>query len=121
MGGQFLPATAFNLEPLWRNFFENPGLVQFIHRITAYVLFVFGIVVWLRGRRSVHVVTRSAFNAVFAVLALQVLLGIVTVLYGAPVHIAIFHQLLAVLLWVLILRARFLSGYPIITSIKGSI
>ena len=121
MGGQFLPATAFNLEPLWRNFFENPGLVQFIHRIAAYVLFAFGLVVWLRGRRSVHLVTRRAFNAVFAALCLQVVLGVVTVLYGAPVQIAIFHQLLAVVLWVLILRARFLSGYPVVTSIKGSI
>lgn len=119
MQGQFFPPDAFNITPGWRNFFENPGLVQFIHRMTGYLLFVFGIVVWLRGRKSAHPNTRFAFNAVMAVLALQVIVGITTVLYAAPVHIALVHQALAVVLWVLILRARFLSAYPIATSLRG--
>ncbi|WP_375227693.1 heme A synthase [Roseobacter sp. S98] len=120
MGGQFFPASAMVLEPVWRNFFESPGLVQFIHRITGYVLLVFAVVVWLRGRRSAHPNTRFAFNAVMSAMSLQIVLGIVTVLYAAPAHIAIFHQLLAVVVWVLILRARFLSGYPVVTSLRGS-
>ncbi|WP_299498713.1 heme A synthase [uncultured Roseobacter sp.] len=119
MGGQILPASAFNLEPLWRNFFESPGLVQFIHRVTGYLLAAFAVVVWLRGRKSSHANTRFAFNAVLAAMALQIVIGIATVLYGAPVHIALVHQLMAVILWVLILRARFLSGYPIATSLRG--
>lgn len=120
MGGQVFPPLAFQLEPAWRNFFENPGLVQFIHRIVGYLLAAFAVVVWLRGRRSSHPTTRLAFNAVICAMGLQIVLGIVTVLYGAPAHIAIFHQLLAVVLWVLILRARFLSGYPIATSLRGT-
>ncbi|MDU9006807.1 heme A synthase [Sedimentitalea todarodis] len=119
MDGQFIPMDPFEIKPMWRNFFENPGLVQFIHRITGYLLFVFAIVVWLRGRRSAHSATRFAFNAVFASLSLQVVVGIVTVLYGAPWQIAILHQLAAVLVWTLILRARFLSAYPIATSVRG--
>ncbi|MFC6584100.1 COX15/CtaA family protein [Sulfitobacter aestuariivivens] len=105
---------------MWRNFFENPGLVQFIHRIAGYLLAIFGVVVWLRGRKSAHAATRFAFNAVMAALALQIVVGITTVLYAAPVHIALVHQGLAVVLWVLIIRARFLAGYPVATSIKGS-
>ncbi len=120
MGGQIFPASAFVLEPWWRNLFESPGLVQFVHRVTGYVLFAFAVVVWLRGRKSAHLRTQFAFNAAFAALSLQILLGIVTVLYGAPVHIAIVHQVLAVILWVLVLRARFLSAYPITTSIRGN-
>ena len=118
MGGEWFPPNAFFAEPFWRNFFESPGLVQFIHRVTGYLLLAFGIVVWLRGRKSAHARTRFAFNAAFAVLVLQIVIGIMTVLYGAPWYIAIVHQLTAVLLWVLILRARFLSGYPIATSIR---
>ncbi len=118
MGGQLFPPNAFNLEPAWRNFFESPGLVQFVHRCVGYLLLAFGIGVWVVGRRSAHRRTRFAFNAVMSALALQVVVGIVTVIYGAPWYIAIVHQLLAVLLWVLILRARFLSGYPIATSIR---
>jgi cytochrome c oxidase assembly protein subunit 15 len=120
MGGNWFPASAFTFEPMWRNFFESPGLVQFMHRVTGYVLLLFTVVVWLRGRKSAHPRTRFAFNAVMSAMLLQVVLGIVTVLYGAPVYIAIVHQALAVIAWVLILRARFLSGYPIATSVRGA-
>jgi len=119
MQGQFFPPDAFNLSPGWRNFFENPGLVQFMHRMSGYLLFIFAVVVWLRGRKSAHLTTRFAFNAVMAAMSLQILLGISTVLYAAPVHIALLHQALAVVVWVLILRARFLSAYPIPTSVRG--
>jgi cytochrome c oxidase assembly protein subunit 15 len=119
MQGQFFPPDAFNIAPVWRNFFENPGLVQFMHRMAGYLLFAFAVVVWLRGRKSAHPKTRYAFNLMILAMVGQVVLGIVTVLNAAPVHIAIWHQVLAVILWVLILRARFLSGYPIPTSLRG--
>jgi heme a synthase len=125
MNGQFFPADAFyvtdaqgNVLPLWHAFFENPGLVQFMHRISGYLLFAFGVVAWLRGRKSSHRATRFAFNAVIAMLLVQVTLGIVTALTAAQLHPAITHQVGAVLLWVLILRARYLSQYPVAGSIR---
>ena len=120
MAGQFFPPNAFVLEPFWKNFIENPGLVQFIHRMTGYALFAFAVVVWLRGRKSAHPTTRFAFNAAFAAISLQVVLGITTVLYEAVLPVALMHQGLAVLCWVLILRARHLSLYPIATSLRGA-
>ena len=119
MAGSFLPPFPFELQPVWRNFFENAGLVQFMHRIAGYLLLVFGVVVWLRGRRSANSDTRFRVNAVFAVLLLQVVIGIVTVVYQAPWQIAILHQLGAVILWALILRARFAARYPVSQSIRG--
>lgn len=120
MGGQVFPTSAFILEPWWRNIFESPGLVQFVHRIVGYALLAFAAVVWLRGRKSTHPKTRTTFNIVFGILCAQIVLGIITVLYAAPVQIAIVHQLVAVFLWVMILRARFLSAYPVTTSIRGT-
>jgi len=120
MQGQFFPPDAFDITPVWRNFFENPGLVQFIHRMAGYLLAVFAVVVWLRGRHSAHAVTRMAFHLMVGAVALQIVLGVITVMNAAPVHIALMHQALAVVLWVLIIRARFLSGYPVATSIKGA-
>ncbi|WP_375570924.1 heme A synthase [Seohaeicola saemankumensis] len=120
MGGQVIPPNPFMLEPLWTNFFENPGLVQFIHRVSGYLLLIFGIVVWLRGRKSAHEATRQAFTLAFGALVAQIVLGIVTVMTGAIWEIAIAHQILAVILWVLILRARHLSAYPVVTSIRGA-
>lgn len=119
MAGGFLPPDLFALEPIWRNFFEDAGLVQFMHRMAGYLLFIFGVVVWLRARSSANAATRFAFNAVFAMLSLQVVIGIVTVIYMAPWHIAIIHQFGAVVLWVLILRARFLAQYPLTQSVRS--
>jgi cytochrome c oxidase assembly protein subunit 15 len=121
MNGQFFPADAFYVPGgggVWHAFFENPGLVQFMHRMMGYLVLAFGVVVWLRGRHSAHAATRGAFHAVMAMLLAQIALGIVTVLMSAHLHIAITHQIGAVILWVLILRARHLSMYPVAGSIR---
>ncbi|MBU9697047.1 COX15/CtaA family protein [Rhodobacteraceae bacterium HSP-20] len=125
MNGSFFPADAFYVPdgnggslPVWHAFFENPGLVQFMHRMSGYLLFVFGVVVWLRGRRSAHGATRAAFHAVLAMMVAQMALGIAAVLTAAHVHVAITHQVGAVILWVLIIRARHLAGYPVAGSIR---
>ena len=47
-----------------------------------------------------------------AMLVLQVVLGVLTVLHGAPLALAIVHQLGAVALFTLIVRARFAALYP---------
>ncbi len=121
MNGQFFPADAFYVPggALWQAFFENPGLVQFNHRMLGYLLIALGVAAWLRGRKSVHGATRAAFHAVMAMLLLQMSLGIYTALSAATVHVAITHQLGAVVLWVLIIRARHLSMYPIAGTIRG--
>lgn len=125
MNGQFFPADAFYVPdgqggslPVWHAFFENPGLVQFMHRMSGYLLFAFAIVVWLRGRQSAHAATRNAFHGVMAMMAGQMVLGIAAVLTAAHVHVAITHQIGAVILWVLIIRARHLSIYPRAGSIR---
>ena len=120
MGDGFFPPDPFSISPVWRNFFEDAGLVQFVHRMAAYLLFVYAIVVWSRARKSPHTATRFAFNAVLAMMFIQVVLGIFTALYSAPVHIAIVHQIGAVLLWVLIFRARYLARYPLKQIIAGA-
>ncbi len=118
MAGGFLPPDPLQLQPLWRNFFENDGLVQFMHRMSGYLLFVFGIVVFLRARRSPYRKTRGAYHAIVAMLVLQMLLGIATVIYSAPWPLALLHQLGAVALWVLILRGRHQNGYPKSQSLR---
>jgi cytochrome c oxidase assembly protein subunit 15 len=121
MNGSFFPADAFYLPEgggLWRAFFENPGLVQFNHRIVGYLLFAFGIGAYFAARKSPYLATRRAFLAVAVMLLAQVTLGIFTALTGAHVHVAITHQIGAVILWVLILRARHLAIYPVQGSIR---
>ena len=120
MNGVFFPPEALDMVPLWQNFFENPAMAQFVHRVAGYLLAVFALVVWLRGRKSAHGATRFAFNAVGLVVLGQIILGIVTVIYAAPWQLGIAHQATAVLLWVLIIRARHVSQYPRFDSLRGA-
>jgi heme a synthase len=112
MAGSIVPPDALELAPGWRNFTENAGLVQFNHRMVGYALFLLGAFAWLRSRRSALLHIRTAFDAMMIALAAQVAIGIATVLYAAPWQIAIVHQAAAVLLFVLILRARHAALYP---------
>lgn len=118
MAGGMLPPDPLGLSPVWRNFFENDGLVQFMHRLAGYLLLAFGLVVWWRSRRSPHRLTRTAFAWMAVMLFGQMVLGIVTVMSMAPLQLAILHQLGAVVLWALILRARFLARYPVQQSVR---
>ena len=120
MGGGFLPPDPLMLEPVWRNFLENPGLVQFIHRMTGYALFAYGIFVFIRSRRAANRTTAGAFTVAFIALCGQVALGIYTVMSAAQLHVALTHQLLAVATFVLILRARFHAAYPVPQSVRGT-
>ncbi|SMH56672.1 heme A synthase [Maritimibacter sp. HL-12] len=119
MAGQIIPPDPFDIEPLWRNFFENPGLVQFIHRVAGYLLIIFALVAFLRARRAASRAVRTGFTVAAGVLLAQMVLGIVTVLNGAQLHVAITHQAGAILAWVVVLVARFRAGYPPAQSVRG--
>lgn len=119
MGGGFLPPNALSLEPIWRNFLENPGLVQFIHRMSGYLLLAFSIMIFVKSRRAANRVTSGAFMVAFVALCGQIALGIYTVISAAQLHVALTHQVLAIAVFVLILRARFHAAYPVPQSVRG--
>lgn len=118
MAGGFTPPGMWAIEPWYRNLFENDGTVQFIHRMVGYVLFLFGMGVWFASRKSGNPHTRRAFDWVALMMLAQMVIGIVTVMNSAPVALALAHQLGAVVLIVLVVRARFVSIYPIPTSVR---
>jgi cytochrome c oxidase assembly protein subunit 15 len=94
IGGWFIPPahSLFVIAPAWRNFFENVLMIQFQHRMAAYALFVLAL--WHAvdaARLGRHPLARRAI-VLFALVALQTLLGIVTLLLGAPLWLALAHQ-----------------------------
>ncbi|MDO5613235.1 MAG: COX15/CtaA family protein [Paracoccus sp. (in: a-proteobacteria)] len=121
MGGEWIPAAIWDSALGWRNLFENPATVQFTHRIVGYLLAIMAVVVWLRARRSPHPVTRGAFGVMLVMVAVQIGLGILNVIHASPLGLALIHQIGAVALFVLILRARHHARYPFETSVRGTI
>ena len=118
MGGKFFPEGAFNAEPAWTNFFENVALTQFNHRILAYYTAIAVIFFWWLSRQSALNALRSWATTLAIFTALQVLVGIVTVLYAAPLNIAIVHQFGAIVLWVVALATVFNARYPRAQSLR---
>jgi cytochrome c oxidase assembly protein subunit 15 len=79
----------FLLEPWWRNFFENVLAVQFNHRMTAYLLWFAALAYALYQVR--HAASRQAWH-LFALITLQAVLGIFTLLYAVPLALGLAHQ-----------------------------
>ncbi|ORY40372.1 cytochrome oxidase assembly [Rhizoclosmatium globosum] len=93
--------------PLWRNMLENASAVQFNHRFLAMTTSTAVVGLWFASRRfTLPASSRLAVNALLGVTALQVSLGISTLLYLVPVPLAAAHQsgsllLLSTSLWLL--------------------
>lgn len=107
MGDSFIPHEVLNLDFSFSSFSE-PVFVQFSHRILAYILFiVITIFCFSSLRLKNNRFSTSIFYVVIALL-IQMLAGIVTVLYMVPIPIALLHQLGAVLLLSCLLWSCFL-------------
>ena len=106
MNGHLVPPEILMLEPWWKNFLYNMATVQFVHRAIGWLLIVW--VPWFCWRAlsgSLQPRQRRACQLLLAALALQVTLGIVTLVLAVPVPLAAAHQagavlLLGVSLWV---------------------
>jgi heme a synthase len=96
-GALIPPASAMFFEqPWWRNFFDNHLMVQFNHRIGAYILLIVAIWhAWNAWRIAPR--TRSARNAIHlaALITLQAGVGIMTLLIHVPLWAGLLHQSMA--------------------------
>ena len=93
MEGGFAPDTYGRLAPWWRNLFENAAAVQFDHRLLAEATFAAIAVLWLAAWRTrLAPGQRWALHALFAMAAVQVGLGIATLLLVVPLPLAALHQ-----------------------------
>lgn len=93
MGGSYMPETITAWEPFWRNFMENPAGVQFIHRCIAFVVAILVLFVWEHARTiQLKALQRKASNFMLLMVAIQFLLGVITILYAVPVIMGVLHQ-----------------------------
>ena len=88
-------ASLFFQKPWWRNVFENTLMVQFNHRMMAYVIFTVALIHLADASRAADRPGIVGAAALFLAVAVQAILGIVTLLYQAPLSLALAHQGLA--------------------------
>jgi cytochrome c oxidase assembly protein subunit 15 len=94
MGDELYPAAAPWLQPALRNFVDNPITVQFIHRWLAFGVLAFAILLATRVKRAGG---RRESLALHIIVGVQIVLGIVTLLSGVQLHVAVAHQATATL------------------------
>lgn len=93
MAGAWVPTGLTALSPAWRNGFDNAITVMFQHRVLGIGVLVFALgLAWACRALRVPRHARLGFDLIVAAVALQVTLGITTVVMHVPVAIAAAHQ-----------------------------
>ena len=91
MNGTFFPGDVNVNDYLSSQLFYNPSIIQFFHRITAYILLFFIIILnYLFIKNEMNIKYIAFFD--LAIL-LQVFLGVITLLSGVEIKYASLHQL----------------------------
>lgn len=100
MGDTLIPREFLTQSPWWKDLLENPVSVQFLHRLFAITTGFFCGGLWLYQRNLKLSPSLSlAFNGIAIGVLLQLSLGIMTLLFGVPLLLALFHQGMAFLLF----------------------
>jgi cytochrome c oxidase assembly protein subunit 15 len=93
MNGQLMPSEIFMIEPWYLNFFNNMATVQFNHRLLAWLLAFLVPWFWWRLRNAdAGPRARFAAHVLLGALAVQIALGIATLLLVVPIPLAAAHQ-----------------------------
>jgi len=107
MNGRLVPPEIFMIDPRYKNFWNNIATVQFDHRLIALVLALLVPMFWWRVTAAPDTLLRARLGAhlLLAMLAVQIALGIATLLLVVPLPLAAAHQAGAVLTFAAALNA----------------
>ena len=98
MGSSYFPDDNNFLYLFKFSAFSDPSLVQFMHRNLAYLILIFYFFMIIKIFKSK--ITELYFSIVILgiILSVQIILGILTLIYGAQIIIASMHQISSIFL-----------------------
>jgi cytochrome c oxidase assembly protein subunit 15 len=109
MGLSYFPDDSKFIEFLNLNFFDNPSIVQFIHRNLAYlivVIYIYIVFIVIKDRNEIF---KKPVLIIGFSLFLQIILGIFTILSGVKIIYASLHQINSILIILSTLYFLFLA------------
>lgn len=117
MNGEFIPQVLTNASNwTWLNltnydtFHFAPALIQFAHRMLAYILFALTGYIYFKYRSNTSKLSENWLNTTAFLIILQLALGILTVLNvktGIPLAYGVLHQLVGMLFFISLLFLQF--------------
>ena len=78
--------------------FSDPSLVQFFHRNLAYIIFIYYLILVYKIYKDNFTRYFMPIKFIGLVLFIQIVLGILTLLYGAQIYLASMHQISSIFL-----------------------
>lgn len=102
MYDNWIPPEAWRMDPLIINFFDNIAMVQFMHRFLGTLLLAAAGVMLYKtwfSSKPLHRSIRRWMNTTAALLAVQYLTGVFTLLWRVPIWLGVWHQAWAMLLF----------------------
>ncbi|KAK4573524.1 hypothetical protein RGQ29_031471 [Quercus rubra] len=120
MGDTWIPEDVLDMKPLIRNFFENTSTVQLDHRILATTTLIsIGTLWWSTRKLDIHPAVKSLIGSTIGMAALQVTLGISTLLSYVPVSLGTAHQAGALTLLTLMILLNHTVRRPSMSLLKS--
>ena len=111
MGSSYFPDDSEFIEFLDITFFDNPSLVQFMHRNLAYLIVIVYIYLSFFVFKGKNIKFRKPIIIIGISLFLQVVLGVLTILSGVKIVYASLHQINSILIILSTLYFIYISKY----------
>ena len=111
MGSSYFPDDSKFIEFLDITVFENPSIVQFIHRNLAYLIILVYIYILIFVFNGSNKIFRKPILIIGISLFLQVILGVLTILSGVKIFYASLHQINSILIILSTLYFLHISKY----------
>ncbi len=111
MGSSYFPDDSKIIEFLNITVFDNPSIVQFLHRNLAYLIIIVYIFLLIFIFKDSNKIFRKPILIIGVSLFLQVVLGVLTILSGVKIIYASLHQINSILIILSTLYFLYISKY----------
>ena len=111
MGTSYFPDDSKIIEFLNITVFDNPSIVQFLHRNLAYLIIIVYIFLLISIFKDTNKIFRKPILIIGVSLFLQVVLGVLTILSGVKIIYASLHQINSILIILSTLYFLYISRY----------
>ena len=116
MGTNFFPDDSRYSEFLSLKVFDNPSIVQFLHRLLAYIIVINYIFLLFLTFKERNKTVLKPVLIIGVILLFQVGLGIVTILSGVKIVYASLHQINSIFIILSTLYFLYISKYKNVTN-----
>ncbi|MEK9726990.1 MAG: COX15/CtaA family protein [Candidatus Margulisiibacteriota bacterium] len=113
MGDAWFPSAALMYDGVINNILNNPIMIQWIHRWLALAVVVVVLIIWNNCKKSTSLHIQYGGVLLIASVSFQFILGVITILSGVWLPVALAHQFGALILLTSFILLHYLSNHQL--------